>query len=103
MKLKLRWISLLALLAFLAAVFVTSVYEELGRRRRAEQSRSEALEALRRAEDYYSRLHEQVEFFKTDEGKAWLAREKLNMAYPGEEIYKLEGDGRQSPSENKKH
>jgi hypothetical protein len=35
-----------------------------------------------------------VQFFKTKEGQAWLAREKLNMAFSGEEIYKIEGEPR---------
>ncbi|MBP3848965.1 MAG: hypothetical protein J6D22_04370, partial [Pyramidobacter sp.] len=50
--------------------------------------------ALVQAQDRLSRLRERVQFFKTKEGQAWLAREKLNMAFSGEEIYKIEGEPR---------
>ena len=52
----------------------------------------EKVEALRQAQDKLSRMRDRVEFFKTEEGQAWIAREKLNMAFSGEEIYKIEGE-----------
>lgn len=75
-----------------AAMLVTSVLNEFRRQRRMAELMQEKVEALRQAQDKLSRMRDRVEFFKTEEGQAWIAREKLNMAFSGEEIYKIEGE-----------
>ena len=57
--------------------------------------------ALEQAQDRLARLRDRVQFFRTKEGQAWLAREKLNMAFSGEEIYKIEGTPRSGDSGEK--
>ena len=81
---KLRWVAFWAVVVMSAAMLVTSVLNEFRRQRR--------MAALRQAQDKLSRMRDRVEFFKTEEGQAWIAREKLNMAFSGEEIYKIEGE-----------
>ena len=64
----------------------------------------EKVEALHQAQDKLSRMRDRVEFFKTEEGQAWIARDKLNMAFGGEEIYRIEGeipDDRKPATESK--
>ena len=73
-------------------MLVTSVLNEFRRQRRMAELMQEKVEALRQAQDKLSRMRDRVEFFKTEEGQAWIAREKLNMAFSGEEIYKIEGE-----------
>ena len=76
------------------AMLVTSVLNEFDRQKRMAELIREKEAALVQAQDRLSRLRERVQFFKTKEGQAWLAREKLNMAFSGEEIYKIEGEPR---------
>ena len=75
-------------------MLVTSVLNEFDRQKRMAELIREKEAALVQAQDRLSRLRERVQFFKTKEGQAWLAREKLNMAFSGEEIYKIEGEPR---------
>ena len=89
---KLRWVAFWAVVVMSAAMLVTSVLNELRRQRRMAELMQEKVEALRQAQDKLSRMRDRVEFFKTEEGQAWIAREKLNMAFSGEEIYKIEGE-----------
>lgn len=89
---KLRWVAFWAMVVLAAAMLVTSVLNEFRRQRRMDELMEEKVEALRQAQDKLSRLRDRVEFFKTEEGQAWIARDKLNMAFSGEEIYKIEGD-----------
>lgn len=89
---KLRWVAFWALVAMAVAMLVTSVLNEIHRQQRMTGLMQERVEALRQAQDRLGRMRDRVEFFKTEEGQAWIAREKLNMAFSGEEIYKIEGD-----------
>lgn len=88
---KLRWVAFWAMVVTAAAMLVTSALNEFRRQRRMDELMEEKVEALRQAQDRLNRLRDRVEFFKTEEGQAWIAREKLNMAFSGEEIYKIEG------------
>lgn len=89
---KLRWVAFWAMVVMAAAMLVTSALNELRRQRRMDELMEEKVEALRQAQDRLNRLRDRVEFFKTEEGQAWIARDKLNMAFGGEEIYKIEGE-----------
>ena len=88
---KLRWVVFWAVVGVGIAMLVTSVLNEFDRQKRMAELIREKEAALVQAQDRLSRLRERVQFFKTKEGQAWLAREKLNMAFSGEEIYKIEG------------
>ncbi|MBQ8091165.1 MAG: cell division protein [Pyramidobacter sp.] len=91
---KLRWVVFWAVVGLGIAMLVTSVLNEFDRQKRMAELIREKEAALVQAQDRLSRLRERVQFFKTKEGQAWLAREKLNMAFSGEEIYKIEGEPR---------
>ena len=91
---KLRWVVFWAVVGIGIAMLVTSFLNEFDRQKRMAELIREKEAALVQAQDRLSRLRERVQFFKTKEGQAWLAREKLNMAFSGEEIYKIEGEPR---------
>ena len=91
---KLRWVVFWAVVGVGIAMLVTSVLNEFDRQKRMAELIREKEAALVQAQDRLSRLRERGQFFKTKEGQAWLAREKLNMAFSGEEIYKIEGEPR---------
>ena len=91
---KLRWVVFWAVVGVGIAMLVTSVLNEFDRQKRMAELIREKEAALVQAQDRLSRLRERVQFFKTKEGQAWLARGKLNMAFSGEEIYKIEGEPR---------
>ncbi len=87
---KLRWILLWTLVGLCCAIMGTSFYWEM-----AQQSKLRSLLAQRRQElaeldEKVQRAQERLEFFQTDEGQAWLARDRLNIAFPGERIYRIE-------------
>lgn len=88
---KLRWVTFWAAVVVAVAMVVTSVLNELNRQQRMVELMQEKAEALAEAQDRLSRLRDRVEFFKTPEGQAWIARDRLNMAFEGEMIYKIEG------------
>jgi cell division protein FtsB len=89
---KLRWVAFAAAAAVVTAMLATAMIREYGRQRELKRLMQEKTQALAEAQDRLSRMRDRVEFFKTEEGQAWIAREKLNMAFSGEEIYKIEGD-----------
>ncbi len=89
---RLRWVAFWAVAAVVAAMLVTSVFSEFRRQRQMTVMIREKTKALEQAQDKLSRLRDRIEFFKTEEGKAWIARDRLNMAFGGEEIYKIEGE-----------
>ena len=91
---KLRWVAFWSVVGVGLAMLVTSVLNELDRQKRMTELMREKELALEQAQDRLARLRDRVQFFKTKEGQAWLAREKLNMAFSGEEIYKIEGTPR---------
>ncbi len=73
-------------------MLTTAMFRELGRQKELKALMEKKNAALAEAQDRLSRMRDRVEFFKTEEGQAWIAREKLNMAFSGEEIYRIEGD-----------
>ena len=104
---KLRWVAFWSVVGVGVAMLVTSVLNELDRQKRMTELMREKEAALEQAQDRLARLRDRVQFFRTKEGQAWLAREKLNMAFEGEEIYKIEGSPRsaapaESPQTGKK-
>jgi len=100
---RLRWVAFWAVVGLGVAMLVTSVLNELDRQKKMAELMREKEQALAQAQDRLSRLREKVQFYKTEEGQAWLAREKLNMAFEGEEIYKIEGEPRPISADSKKN
>lgn len=89
---RLRWVVFWAAAGLSAAMLVTTVRSELDRQKRMAAVIREKDAQLAAAQDRLDRLRNRVQFYRTEEGQAWLAREKLNMAFSGEEIYKIEGE-----------
>ena len=87
---KLRWVIFLAFVTFLVAVMMTSFFREASRidsLTAALDRRMEELVSVRRdSQD----LQQRIDFYKTPEGIARLAREQFNLVRPGEVIYKIE-------------
>ncbi len=89
---RLRWVVFWAVAVVASAMLVTSVFGEFRRQKQMVVIIREKTKALEQAQDRLSRMRDRIEFFKTEEGQAWIARDKLNMAFNGEEIYKIEGE-----------
>lgn len=89
---KLRWVVIAAAASVAAAILATAMFREFSRQKELQALMDQKNAALTEAQDRLSRMRDRVEFFKTEEGQAWIAREKLNMAFSGEEIYRIEGD-----------
>ncbi len=87
---KLRWILLWTIVALTCAILGTSIYWELSQQSELRQNLAQRREELFSLNEKLQRTRERLEFFKTDEGQAWIARERLNIAFPNERIYKLE-------------
>ena len=87
---RLRWVVLWAVATVAFAMLITSMYNEFRRQDQLVKFREEQLAQLEKAQKQVERMRDRVDFFKTEEGQAWIAREKLNMALPGEEIYRVE-------------
>ncbi len=89
---RLRWVTFWAVAVVTLAMLLTSVFSEFRRQRQMLVMIRERTKALEQAQDRLSRMRDRIEFFKTEEGQAWIARDRLNMAFNGEEIYKIEGE-----------
>lgn len=87
---KLRWAALLAAVGVTAVILATSVIREHRHQKKLVAILNERRQALVTAEDKTERMRDRAEFFKTEEGQAWIARDKLNMAFGGEKIYRIE-------------
>lgn len=87
---RLRWVAYWTGVGLLIAIFATTYGRELIHRRelssyvRAREMKKEELE------DALARRTQRVEFFKTQEGQEWIARDQLNMALPGEKIFRFD-------------
>ncbi|MCF4150739.1 resistance to Congo red protein [Dethiosulfovibrio sp. F2B] len=89
---RLRWVLFWAMVVLFFAVFSTAMIRE--RRRIDELSQAVNLKEgkLRKLSDDLERSREKLKFYGTDKGKARLARDQFNLAFPGERIYRLSVD-----------
>ncbi|EEX48158.1 MULTISPECIES: FtsB family cell division protein [Jonquetella] len=94
---RLRWAIFLAVLGLGAAVYVTTWRREVAHRQEVQAYLAQKQEEARAAQDQLARRKDHVEFLKTPEGQAWAARRDLNMAFPGEKIYRLDDGSLQEP------
>ena len=88
---KLRWVAFWSVVGVGLAMLVTSVLNELDRQKRMTELMREKELALEQAQDRLARLRDRVQFFRTKEGQAWLAREKLESEEKVHEKYKISG------------
>lgn len=73
-----------------AVILSSSLANEYRHQKKLQSVLAERSSALAKAQDRLDRMRERADFYKTEEGQAWIAREKLNMAFSGEEIYRIE-------------
>ncbi len=88
--LRLRWIILAAVLSLFAAIMGTSYYIEMRKITRLTALVDERMALLVSMSRTVQELQEKIAFFGTSEGLAHLAREKYNLSFPGEMIFKIE-------------
>ncbi|MFA7621169.1 MAG: septum formation initiator [Aminobacteriaceae bacterium] len=88
--LRLRWIILAAVLSLFAAIMGTSYYTEMRKITRLTALVDERMAVLVSMSRTVQELQEKIAFFGTSEGLAHLAREKYNLSFPGEMIFKIE-------------
>ena len=84
---RLRWIFAVAcasLLIFIAGTAYFFELQKIGYLKTAIEERSAKLAEKERSVREY---REKVNFYKTKEGIAHLAREQYNLAFPGEKVY----------------
>ena len=88
--LRLRWIILAAVLSLFAAIMGTSYYIEMRKITHLTALVDERMALLVSMSRTVQELQEKIAFFGTSEGLAHLAREKYNLSFPGEMIFKIE-------------
>lgn len=87
---RLRWVAFWAMAGVAAVILSSSLANEYRHQKKLQSVLAERSNALVKAQDKLDRMRERADFYKTEEGQAWIAREKLNMAFSGEEIYRIE-------------
>lgn len=88
--LRLRWILLAAILSLFVAIMGTAYFIELQKISRLTAAVDERMARLVSLSRTVQELQEKVAFYGTPEGVAHLAREQYNLAFPGEQVYKIE-------------
>lgn len=84
---RLRWIIMAALALLLCFIAGTAYFFEIRKivylNTAIEERSAKLVEKERNVKDY----REKINFYKTKEGIAHLAREQYNLAFPGERVY----------------
>ena len=84
---RLRWMFAAALASLLFCITVTVYYFEFQKLTRLKFAVMESTAKLAEKERTVRDYREKIAFYRTDEGIAHLARERYNLAFPGERIY----------------
>jgi cell division protein FtsB len=87
---RIRWVVVYAVASFLAAVSVVTFFKEVGRIERLSMALESRMEELTESTRKNQELQEKINFYKTPEGIANLAREEFNLVKPGEKKYRIE-------------
>lgn len=93
---QLRWVVFFALLGLFGAIYATTLGRDLTRRHDLKAYVVQRDKKKAELEDQLLRRQERAVFLKTEEGVAWTARNQLNMALPGEKIFRFTQDGEQT-------
>lgn len=84
---RLRWIIAVACAALLIFIAGTAYFFELQKIRYLRAAIEERSVRLADKERSVKEYREKINFYKTKEGIAHLAREQYNLAFPGEKVY----------------
>ena len=87
---RLRWIIFAAAITFLIAVLLTSFFKELEKIDVLSDTLDKRMEELVTEERKSQELKQKIEYYRTPEGIARLAREQFNLVLSGEVMYKIE-------------
>ena len=84
---RLRWVFAFAIVALLAFIVSTACFFELKKITKLQMIIEERSSRLEEKEQAVREYREKIEFYKTKEGIAHLAREQHNLTFPGERVY----------------
>jgi cell division protein FtsB len=84
---RLRWTFFAALIAPVLCIAGTYYFIEISKIVRLRAAVTENSAELAERQRSVERYREMVEFYKTEEGIAHLARERDNLVFPGERVY----------------
>ncbi|MDR1516075.1 MAG: septum formation initiator family protein [Synergistaceae bacterium] len=87
---RIRWVVVYAVASFLVAVSIMTFFKEVGRIERLSMALESRMEELTESTRKNQELQEKINFYKTPEGIAYLAREEFNLVKPGEKKYRIE-------------
>jgi cell division protein FtsB len=88
---RLRWTAIAAVVVTLLCIFGTCYFIEIGKIVRLRSAVAENSVRLAEKERSTRRYREMVEFYRTEEGIAHLARERDNLVFPGERVFIIAG------------
>jgi cell division protein FtsB len=88
---RLRWTVVAAVAATVLCIVGTYFFIEISKILRLKAAVRENSADLAEKERSVQRYREMVEFYKTEEGMAHLARERDNLVYPGERVFLVVG------------
>lgn len=98
---RLRWVLFWAVTALFWAILGTSIYWEVCRQQKIARLIAHGHEQLSELNDKIRRTRDRIEFYRSAEGQAWIARDRLNIVFPGERIYRIEIPGANLSAEKK--
>nr|WP_321499760.1 septum formation initiator family protein [uncultured Dethiosulfovibrio sp.] len=84
-----RWVLFWAIVGLIMAVLSTALLREWSRVQFLKETLSQSEEEVKSLTRELERAKERLDFYRTPEGKARLAREQFNLVLPGEKIYKI--------------
>jgi hypothetical protein len=88
---RLRWMFFAAILVPVLSILGTYYFIEISKIVRLRAAVAENSVELAEKESSVRRYREMVEFYKTEEGIAHLARERDNLVFPGERVFLVAG------------
>ena len=86
---RLRWFLLTVVLFLITAIMGTAYIVELRDIRRLSVLVDTRMNYLMEKSRTIQECREKIEFYKTQEGMAHLARDQYNLVFPGERIYRI--------------
>lgn len=86
---KLRWILFFAVSSFICAVVITAFSKEINNIEELSGLLDHRMTELVKEQKENLHLRQQLEYYRSDEGMARLAREKFNLVSSGEVLYEI--------------
>ena len=87
---RIRWIFLSVCTLLIFLITGTILFFEIERIERLVRISAERTEQLAEKQRLVTEYREQIEFYSTDEGMAYLGRDQYNFIFPGEQIFVIQ-------------